>query len=225
MTKHSTQVITITGATGKIGFETALAFAKPKTKLVLTYHKNKKRAHELAKLAESKGAETQTLKTNITTPNGIKKTCIIKPDILIHCAGTFPKSKWPNVSKKEWNEAITENLESTFFLVQECSKKMKQGKIIILTDTCTNHFYKNHIPYCISKSGIDMLIKGLSHILLPNITINGIAPYLAGKTPKMSKKLWDKLKESSIDPKLVAKKIVSVSKLPLSKTGMIFKVM
>lgn len=123
-------------------------------------------------------------------------------DVLIHTAAVFKKTHFGNTTERDWNDTIDINLKAAFFLAQAAARHMnKNGRMIFFSDVAPQISYTSYIPYCISKAGIDSLVRLLAKTLAPNILVNGIAPFLVDGSKRVSNAEKNKLLSKTLTGK------------------------
>jgi NAD(P)-dependent dehydrogenase (short-subunit alcohol dehydrogenase family) len=202
--KRSERIL-ITGATGNIGGAIARGLAGNGSRIALACRSNVHAAHLLGDELVELGSEAHILSEDISTASGAHKLIADTVgllggiDLLVHCASTIKKVPFERVDETTWDEAISTNLGATFFLVQAAVKAMDDdgGKIILFSDVAAIRPYGDYLPYCISKAGIEALVRGLAKRVAPKITINAIAPFIVTRPTDMSETEWDALVEKT----------------------------
>ena len=158
-------------------------------------------AHELGDEIIELGSEAHILSEDISSTAGAHKLVsdavglLGGIDLLVHCASTFKPMPFEKVDEDGWNDAIQANLGATFFLTQATVKAMANdgGRIILFSDTAAMRPYGDYLPYCISKAGVEALVRGLATRIAPKITINAIAPYIVTRPDDMGESEWNAL--------------------------------
>ncbi|WP_456271734.1 SDR family NAD(P)-dependent oxidoreductase [Bacillus sp. AK031] len=122
----------------------------------------------------------------------IKSSCK-KVDILVNNAGISKFKNFWEMEEKDWNEVISTNLSSMFFLSKEAALLMKEqgGCIINLASTRAGMSEPNTEAYAASKGGIVALTHSLAMTLSEyNIRVNSISPgwIETGKYDELRKK-------------------------------------
>ncbi len=104
-----------------------------------------------------------------------------KIDLLIANAGFTLFKNFFDISNLDFDKIININIKSTFFLVQNVSKLMREknifGKIVIMSSNVGTTPYPDLALYSMTKAALQMMVKSLVLDLAPlEIQINGIAP-------------------------------------------------
>jgi len=190
--------ILITGATGTIGGALVREFAVAGNRIVIHCHRAIETAEGLRKDIESRGAVAHIVSSDLSIVENAERLTSESIevmgglDVLIHAAAIFEKTPLGTVTEEQWTRIIDTNLKATFFLAQSAGMSMRTngGSIVIISDVAAEKPYADYLPYCISKAGIDALVKGLAKALAPRITVNGIAPYVVTKPEGISDSSW-----------------------------------
>ena len=107
-----------------------------------------------------------------------------KVDILVNNAGIIRRQDVLEFSEENWDDVISMNLKSLFFLSQACAKVMKSqggGKIINIASMLSFQGGIRVVSYTASKSGVSGITKLMANELAKySIQVNAIAPgYIA----------------------------------------------
>ena len=105
-------------------------------------------------------------------------------DILVNNAGIIRRQDVLDFSEENWDDVISMNLKSLFFLSQACARHMKNnggGKIINIASMLSFQGGIRVVSYTASKSGVMGVTKLMANELAKyNIQVNAIAPgYIA----------------------------------------------
>jgi len=200
MTMNGRKIV-ITGSTGTIGCAIAKVFAGKGAQLVLHCHERRDVAEELCEITRKMGARAIVIKSDLSKTENIVALVSesIKAmggiDTLIHAAATFEETPIGSVDEALWNRVIDIDLKAAFFLAQEIATHMKAagGNMIFLSDLSASKPYGSYLPYCMSKAGIDAMVKGLAKTFAPKIRVNAIAPYVVSRPEGLSDEGWNDL--------------------------------
>ena len=109
-------------------------------------------------------------------------------DILVNCAGIFPRSSVIEMSEDEWDRTSATNIKSVFMTSQAVLPAMiarKWGRIISITSSLGTTGVPRGAHYAASKGGINALTRSLAReVVNDGINVNAIAPGLTD-TPMM----------------------------------------
>ncbi|MDE0300338.1 MAG: SDR family NAD(P)-dependent oxidoreductase [Candidatus Poribacteria bacterium] len=217
------QVVIITGASRGIGAETAIAFGKVGSKVIL----GARTIPELEAIAQrirDNGGEALTVRADVTQPEQAER--IVQSalarygqiDILVNNAGLGKFGRVSEFDLGDWDAVIASNLTSLFF----CSKyvlgpmlKRKSGQIINVLSVAAKNVFSGAGAYCAAKAGALALTRVLSdEVREENIRVTAVLP---GATHTS---FWDKIDQhpdfdQMLKPAHVANAILSVAKQPL----------
>ena len=177
--------IIITGGTRGIG-AAIVRYLAEENNIIFCYNKSKDIADEIVEKLSIKGCNIEAFKVDLSKKEEVirfAKYCLDKfnsIDVLINNAGISETRLFTDISEEDWNNMISTNLNSVFYLTQAIVPNMisnKSGCIVNISSiwgqigaSCESH-------YAVSKAGIDALTKSLAKELGPsNIRVNSIAP-------------------------------------------------
>ncbi|CDQ19549.1 SDR family NAD(P)-dependent oxidoreductase [Halobacillus karajensis] len=175
----------VTGGTKGIGKAITLAFAESGAD-VIVIARNYEDLENTKKEVEEIGSKAYLLCHDITGYEAIKleveRLRDGRPiDIWVNNAGLNIRSKAENVTEEEWDQIITTNMRSAFFLSQYAGTVMKreeQGKIINISSVGGHTALRTGVVYAMTKSALIQMTKNLAlewgkH----NINVNAIGPW------------------------------------------------
>jgi len=121
--------------------------------------------------------------------------------ILVNNAGIVRDKTCRKMSKNEWDDVITMNLNSSFYYTQACLSSMIEngwGRIINISSIVGLNGSFGQTNYAASKAGLIGFTKSLAlELATKNITVNAIAPgYIE---TDMTKIIPDDIKSSIIE--------------------------
>ena len=180
------KVVIVTGASRGIGRNIATTLAKKGYIVIANYNKSENKAIELQQNLEKENIKIDIFKADVSNRDEVKKLVQFvinkykKIDCVINNAGIDQVKMFLDITDADWNNMISNNLNSVFYMCQEVLPYMiheKNGVIINISSiwgvtgaSCESH-------YAVSKAGVDALTKSLAKEMGPsNIRINSIAP-------------------------------------------------
>lgn len=177
--------VVVTGACGVFGAWIAAAFAREGARLCLV----DQRAGDLAKAAKKLGGAL-THATELTDAASILELVeLIKrrwgaADIVINNAGVYPRGLLLDIDVAEWDRIMGVNLRAPFIITREFAKlmiaKKIKGSIINISSGAARQMRNGSVPYCVSKTAIERLTKGLALELAEHgIRVNAVEPGFA----------------------------------------------
>jgi glucose 1-dehydrogenase len=106
-------------------------------------------------------------------------------DILVNNAGIIHGADFLDITEADFDRVLRVNLKGAFLVGQAAARRMvaqvkaggTPGSIINMSSINAEVAIANHVPYCVSKGGIDQLTKVMALSLAPNgIRVNAIGP-------------------------------------------------
>jgi 3-oxoacyl-[acyl-carrier protein] reductase len=201
----------ITGATGGIGSEIAIALHKQGAKICLSGTREEK----LQKLSQDISAEAKYIVTNLSDISQVEnlfdkaEELMGQIDILICNAGVTKDSLILRMKNEDFDNVIDINLKSTFILNRNAIKKMirrKDGRIINISSVVALTGNPGQANYVASKAGMIGMTKSLAQeVASRGVTINCVAPGF------IESPMTDTLTEQQ--------KIAILSKIPAGRMG------
>jgi len=175
------KVILITGSSKGIGRETAFAFAREKSVIIITYNSDKKGALETERKCLSLGASgTLVLNLDVTDDKSIKSAAkkavskCKKIDFLINNSGVI---SWDDFEKQDFKiiqSQIRTNLEGLIKMTFACIRNVKEG-IINIASKAGKEADSDLVVYRATKFGV----RGFTHslaIAYPKLLIASVNP-------------------------------------------------
>jgi len=186
MANSGKKVCFITGGSGKLGAEIALAVAGQGYSIFFTWQQSEKKAKETLEKIRWVSPESQMVRCDVSKVDEIEQAFetfsshFDRLDLLITSASNFYRTNLLEVSEQDWDSLIDTNLKGTFFTMQAAARIMTKqpfvSRIITMTDISANMVWRNYAPYTVSKSGIQHLTRIFARETAPKILVNSIAP-------------------------------------------------
>lgn len=179
-------VAIVTGGAKGIGKAIVEELAKSGIKVILNYNNSEVKAIEVKEELCKKGYIVEIYKADVSKPEEVKNLVTFAKnkfgaiDILVNNAGIDKFQLFTDITNEDWDEMISNNLNSVFYMTQEVVKDMinnKSGCIINISSIWGMVGASCEVAYSVSKAGIDGLTKSLAKELAPSgIRVNSIAP-------------------------------------------------
>ena len=198
------KTVLITGSSRGIGAQTAVAFAKKGSRVILNARHAV--AAEVVEQIKHYQVDCQVVLGDISDSASVKKMLAEiygsnpQIDILVNNAGITNDKLLIGMTNEDFRQVINTNLVGTFDLSRQVLKKMyrqKSGVIINLSSVVGLHGNLGQANYAASKAGIIGLTKTIAKEgALRNIRCNAIAPGMIQS--KMTADLSPKIKEQAL---------------------------
>jgi NAD(P)-dependent dehydrogenase (short-subunit alcohol dehydrogenase family) len=185
MMSHSPRVAVVTGAAAGIGraYAERLAgdgFAVAAVDLAAP--------DDTVKAITAAGGSADGFAADVTDPRAVDE-CVAAisstsgpPAVLVNNVGTYPVTKWDELTLEEFRRVLSVNLESAFLLCKACIPSMRAadwGRIVNVTSRTFWLPVADMAAYLASKGAVIGLTRALATELgAHNITVNAVAPGL-----------------------------------------------
>lgn len=190
-------VALITGGAKRIGACIAQQLHQNGFRVIIHYNNSSSQAHELVATFNDECAQTaHCLQADLNDQVAVKqlgqKACQHwqRLDLLVNNASSFYPTPFEEASEKDWQNLMTTNAHTPYFLTQAVLPTLRQnkGSIVNLADVHGQRPIKRHSIYCMSKAALIMLTQALAQELAPAVRVNAIAPgmILAPDNPAMA---------------------------------------
>ncbi len=178
------KVAFVSGGTGYIGAEVCRSLSENGARVIFSYHKNKKRAEELA--GEIKGA--RALAINLRDVNDIQKKIeklyqdIEIIDLLINNAGISQIMPMAMLEEEDVDLILDINIKGNIFLTKSILKGMirnKCGTIVNVGSIAGHRMLDVPVTYAVTKAAISGFTVALaSELKRFGIRVNSVVPGL-----------------------------------------------
>jgi NAD(P)-dependent dehydrogenase (short-subunit alcohol dehydrogenase family) len=175
----------ITGASGGLGKETALALADVGCDVTIAA-RNRQALEAVAAAVEQKGRRCLAVPTDITRAAEVQRLVdrtverFRKVDILVNNAAIAVEKPFADLTEAEWRRVIDTNLHGTFFCTQAAGKRMIQqggGRIINVVSVVGLVAVPLLGAYGAAKGGVIQYTRALAaEWARYQITVNALAP-------------------------------------------------
>jgi NAD(P)-dependent dehydrogenase (short-subunit alcohol dehydrogenase family) len=175
----------VTGASGGLGKETALALADVGCDVVIAA-RNRQALDEVAAAVEQKGHRCLAVQTDITQAADVQRLvdhtleCFRKVDILVNNAAVAVEKLFVDLTEEEWRRVIDTDLHGTFLCSQAAGRQMIQrggGRIINVVSVVGLVAVPLLGSYGAAKGGVIQFTRALAaEWARYQITVNALAP-------------------------------------------------
>ena len=178
-------VALVTGAARRIGAGIAVGLHTQGYRVILHCHRSHGRAERLAcRLRARRPDSAATIRADLRVPAQVDALATAtlarygRLDALVNNASTFYPTPWERIDRQAWRDMLESQLLAPFFLCQALSKALAEcrGSIVNITDIYAQHPLRDHLPYCVTKSGLEMLTRAAALELAPAVRVNAVAP-------------------------------------------------
>ncbi len=186
MSVSGKKVCFMTGASGKLGREIALAIAGQGYSIFFTWSSSEQKATETLEAIRWVSPESQMVRCDVSKVADIEaafrefKRHFDRLDLLVASASNFYRTDLLEVTEPEWDSLVDTNLKGTFFTMQAAARIMLRqpflSRIITMTDVSAGLVWRNFAPYTVSKAGVQHLTRIFARETAPRILVNSIAP-------------------------------------------------
>lgn len=180
------EIALVTGGAKGIGQEISKKLAKMGYFVIINYHNSEEDAENLVKEIKNQNGYAEKYKCDVRNYEELKEmvNSIVKKyrkiDLLINNAGISEHKIFQDITIEDYNNMISSNLTSAFFLSQLVVENMvqfKRGKIINISSIWGLCGASMEVHYSVAKAGLIGLTKALAQELAPsNIQVNCVAP-------------------------------------------------
>jgi pteridine reductase len=179
------KVVLVTGAGRRVGRAIAEYLASDGARVAVHYHASAADATELvATIARGDSSRAEGFAADLRDARAAEElparvlARMGRLDVLVNSAAVMLRQPFGEVTAEQWDEVMSINLRSAFFVSQGAAPALRaaRGKILNISDLAALEPWPSYLPHSISKAGIEMLTRGLARILAPDVTVNAIAP-------------------------------------------------
>ena len=165
----------IAGSTGTLGSVVAEELSKTDDIFIIGRDEEKLKAQ-----ANKYNCNYQILDL-LNTPEPREFTKVIDPDVeikgLVNCIGSILIKPLHGTSLEEFNDVITTNLFSSYFLLASFARRMKDGSAIFFSSVAGSKGLSNHEAISAAKAGIEGFARSAAATYAKdNLRVNVIAP-------------------------------------------------
>ncbi len=180
------KVAVVTGAERGIGKAIAVAYGREGACVVVNYLHSQEAADEVVDEIRATGSQAVAVRADVG--NIEEHTKLIdaalhnfqRLDVLVNNAGIQADESVLEAREETWDRILGVNLKGTYFLSCKAARAMRdagRGKIICISSIHDVEPMKERSIYCVSKAGVQMVVKSLALELAEhNVQVNAISP-------------------------------------------------
>lgn len=181
------RVALVTGGSGGLGSEVALAFSDYGAKVTIAARQREPLERTATQITEKTGNEVQSVQCDVTQEGPVQDMVadVVRRqgriDILANFSGANIRKPADEYPLADWESMFRANVTSVFLCCREAGKQMikqKKGKIINVSSIRSEFGVAKHgLAYCATKAAVNMITRQLACEWAPyNVLVNAIAP-------------------------------------------------
>ncbi|MGH2348636.1 MAG: SDR family NAD(P)-dependent oxidoreductase [bacterium] len=177
------KVILVTGGGRGIGRAIAGAFAQEGAAVALSYVTNAEAAEQVADALRRGGRRAMTVRANVakaTDADALLARVLEeweRLDVLVNNAGILRRTRFDEVTLREWEEVLATNLTGAFLCCQRAAPALRTTRgAIVNVASIRGLIGGTSTAYAVSKGGLVALTKTLARNLAPDVRVNAVAP-------------------------------------------------
>ena len=190
------RIALVTGGSRGIGATSAVALAAAGCDVAVNYRSRKQEADAVCDEIRKLGRRAVAVQADVSQCKEIRRMAeqiekdLGRVSILVNNAGIARQQKIEDIAESDWDELISVNLKSVFFVTQAFLPGMRQqrwGRIINMSSVAAQTGGVVGPHYAASKAGMLGITHSLANSLAKEgITVNAIAPALIATEMVMS---------------------------------------
>ena len=176
----------ITGASSGIGAASATAFGTRGARVLIHYNCQESEAQRILERVRGAGGKGELLRADLTTMDGVRSLVRAlagrRIDILVNNAGSLiQRTPVLNFTEELWEQVLTLNLTSAFFLAKAVLAGMverKSGFVVNVSSVAArNGGGLGALAYASAKGALSTMTMGLAKEFAPfGIRVNAVSP-------------------------------------------------
>lgn len=177
------KVVLVTGGGRGIGRAVAGAFAQEGAAVAIAYSRAQAEAEGVVEALRRSGRRAMAIRANVAKANEVKAMVdrVLEAwdglDVLVNNAAIIQRTKFEELSLREWEEVISVNLTGVFLCAQAAAPVLRsRGGTIVNVASIRGLVGGGTASYAASKGGLIALTKTLARDLAPQIRVNAVAP-------------------------------------------------
>jgi 3-oxoacyl-[acyl-carrier protein] reductase len=184
LSRFSDKSVLITGASGGLGRQLAMDFAREGAKVAVNYSSSRKIAEETVARIKADNGKAMACQANIGCSDDVRAMVeqVVATyggvDILINNAGLSVDAPFLELSEDAWDQVVDVNLKGPFLVSQAVGRHMvaaRRGCIVNISATSAVQARIGNANYAASKAGLNMLTQSMALELGPWVNVNTVA--------------------------------------------------
>jgi NAD(P)-dependent dehydrogenase (short-subunit alcohol dehydrogenase family) len=174
----------VTGGSRRIGREIALALARARADVSITYRTSRNDAAQTVQAIEDLGRRAQAVECNVRSETSVREAVAAtlafhgQLDVLVNNAGIFESARLDQMTLEQWDTVFETNARGPFLTAREAIAALRatHGRIINIGSLGGIRAWAGHAHYCASKAALHMLTQAMAKAFAPDVSVNCVAP-------------------------------------------------
>lgn len=174
----------VTGAGKRVGRAIALALGREGMHVGVHYNASQREAEETCSAIRAAGGSAVALQADLRDRAAVARLVddavreLGGLDLLVPSAAGYERVAFGDVTDEAWDSMLELNLTSPFLLARRAAPHLRaaKGSVVFITCSSATTPFRHHLPYVVSKGGLQHLVRVLSLELAPDVRVNAVAP-------------------------------------------------
>jgi len=176
--------VLITGGARRIGRAIALRMAEAGADVAFTYLHSEGEAEMLVAQIGRMQRHAFAVRCDVTDERSVQETIkeVVREmggiDVLVNNAALYETVPFEEITVQQWDRMFASNARGPFLVSRAAleSLRKRQGRIVNLGSLGGLRPWTSHAHYCASKAALTMLSQIMAKALVPEISVNCVAP-------------------------------------------------
>jgi gluconate 5-dehydrogenase len=170
---------------GGLGGASALSLAAQGARVALA-DMNQENLDAVVRAAKEAGDEIKPLVADLRTAEACRAAVgeavalVGTPQVFLHAVGRNVRKPVLVLEDSDWQETLSLNLSSAFWLGQAAGRLMVQeryGRMVFVSSVSGLLAHPHHAPYAATKGGMNQMLRVMAREWAPHgVTVNAVAP-------------------------------------------------
>jgi NAD(P)-dependent dehydrogenase (short-subunit alcohol dehydrogenase family) len=176
---------TLVFGAGGLGGASALSLAAQGARVALA-DMNQENLDAVVRAAKEAGDEIKPLVADLRTAEACRAAVgeavalVGMPQVFLHAVGRNVRKPILDLEDADWQETLSLNLSSAFWLGQAVGRLMVQeryGRMVFVSSVSGLLAHPHHAPYAATKGGMNQMLRVMAREWAPHgVTVNAVAP-------------------------------------------------